>query len=232
MERDQGYIGVLIDDLVTKGVDEPYRLFTSRAEFRLLLRQDNAGRRLGPVARELGLLTEEQERGLKDRLEKEEGVRTWFGKTALAPDAVNEVLEQASAGSIREPVRAGELLKRPGVTAARLALAGGAPFGAADSEDALTAVEVEVKYAGYIDRESERAGRLREQAEFVLPEGLPYLEMVTLSYEAREKLNRIRPGTLAQAGRIPGVSPADLQNLMMEVRRWRRVQGGQGVRSS
>ncbi len=232
LERDQAYIGVLIDDLVTKGVDEPYRLFTSRAEFRLLLRQDNAGRRLGPLARELGLLTDQQQEALKGRIEKEEGIRAWFSQTALAPDAVNGVLEGASAGTIREPVRAGELLKRPGVTAAGLAVAGGAPFMVEESKDALTAVEVEVKYAGYISREGERAGRLRDQAEFVLPDGLHYLGMITLSYEAREKLDRIRPGTLAQAGRIPGVSPADLQNLMMEVRRWRKGLGGSGERKS
>jgi tRNA uridine 5-carboxymethylaminomethyl modification enzyme len=222
LERDQAYIGVLIDDLVTKGVDEPYRLFTSRAEFRLLLRQDNASRRLGPVARTLGLLTQDQAAALDDRLEREDGVKGWFQETALAPDCVNPLLEGAEAGSIREPMRASELLKRPGVRASELARAGKAPFAGRDMEDALTAVEVEVKYAGYVDRELERAERLREQASFVLPRGLPYREFITLSIEAREKLERIQPGTLAQAGRIPGVSPADLQNLMMEVRRWRR----------
>ena len=228
LERDRAYIGVLIDDLVTKGVDEPYRLFTSRAEFRLLLRQDNAGPRLGPMAKAIGLLTERQQEVLKVRLEEEERIRVWFGRSALAPDVVNELLEDASAGSIQEPVRAEELLKRPGVTAGALAAAGGAPFMGQGLEDALTAVEVGVKYSGYISREVDRAGRLREQAEFILPEELPYLEMISLSYEAREKLNRIRPGTLAQAGRIPGVSPADLQNLIMEVRRWRKGRGGLG----
>jgi len=229
LERDQAYIGVLIDDLVTKGVDEPYRLFTSRAEFRLLLRQDNAGRRLGPIARELGLLTEEQESALAERLTEEEGIRTWFAETALPPDAVNGILESADAGTIQEPVRAGELLKRPGVHASALAEVGRAPFESDHVEDALTAVEVEVKYEGYVARETERAKKLREQAGFSLPEELPYLEFVTLSFEAREKLQRIRPGTLAQAGRIPGVSPADLQNLMMEVRRWRRGNGGESA---
>lgn len=225
LERDQAYIGVLIDDLVTKGVDEPYRLFTSRAEFRLLLRQDNAARRLGTLAGEIGLLTEGQKEAHRDRMEREDGVRFWFQNTALAPDEVNLVLEGATAGIIREPVRAKELLKRPGVGAVALALAGKAPFSLVEMGDALTAVEVEVKYDGYVSREVDRAGRLREQAEFVLSEELPYLDFVTLSSEAREKLDRIRPGTLAQAGRIPGVSPADLQNLMMEVRRRRRGVG-------
>ncbi len=227
LDRDQAYIGVLIDDLVTKGVDEPYRLFTSRAEFRLLLRQDNAGRRLGPVAKEVGLLTDQQEEALQNRLNQEDGIRVWFSETALAPAAVNPLLEEAEAGPIKEPVRARELLKRPGVHASALAKAGEAPFCTEELEDALTAVEVEVKYAGYVTRESDRASRLREQAGFILPPGLPFMEFITLSYEAREKLDRIQPGTLAQAGRIPGVSPADLQNLMMEVRRWRGKVGAE-----
>jgi len=225
LERDQAYIGVLIDDLVTKGVDEPYRLFTSRAEFRLLLRQDNAGARLGPLAEEIGLLTEGQREALGTRQGREEVVRAWFRDTALAPEKVNPVLETAAAGEIQEPVRAWELLKRPRVTAEVLARVGGASFPREELGDVLTAVEVEVKYEGYVRREQDRAAHLREQAEFVLPDGLPYLDFITLSFEAREKLDRIRPGTLAQAGRIPGVSPADLQNLMMEVRRRRREVG-------
>lgn len=219
--RDEAYIGVLVDDLVTKGVDEPYRLFTSRAEFRLLLRQDNAVGRLGPLARELGLLTEEQEGALDERLAREERIRGWIGETALPPDSVNPVLENVGAGSISWPTRARELLKRPGVHASDLVEAGGFRLADDGMADALTAVEVEVKYEGYVARERERAAQLHAQASFILEEELPYREFETLSYEAREKLERIRPGSLAQAGRIPGVSPADLQNLMMEVKRWR-----------
>jgi tRNA uridine 5-carboxymethylaminomethyl modification enzyme len=222
LRRDQGYIGVLIDDLVTKGVDEPYRLFTSRAEFRLLLRQDNAGRRLGPLARDLGLLTSSQEAALEERLRKEDVVRAWFVDTALSPKQTRDVLEGASAGAITEPTRAVELMKRPGVTAAALAQAGGAVFSDEGMEDVLTAVEVEVKYEGYVKREVERAEKLKTQAAFTLEAGLPYQDFVTLSYEAREKLQRVQPMSLAQAGRVPGVSPADLQNLMMEVKRWRK----------
>lgn len=229
LRRDQAYIGVLIDDLVTKGVDEPYRLFTSRAEFRLLLRQDNAVDRLGPVARERGLLSEAQEEALEERLARVGSVRRWFGKTAIPPEAANPVLREAGGGEIGEPVRAGELLKRPGVEARALVQAVEADLLKTDvgemGDDALAAVEVEVKYEGYVRREVERARKLRDQADFALEEELPYREFVTLSYEAREKLERIRPDSLAQAGRIPGVSPADLQNLMMEVRRW-RGEGG------
>ncbi len=222
LERDQAYIGVMIDDLVTKGVDEPYRLFTSRAEFRLLLRQDNADRRLGPLARELGLLTSGQAAALGRRLRRARSITQWFRRTALRPDAVERTLAHAESRSIDTSMRADELLKRPGVGARALAEAGNAPFLASDDaglDDVLAAVEVEIKYAGYVRREAARADALKEQATFELAEDLPYLEFLTLSFEAREKLERIRPGSLAQAARIPGVSPADLQNLVMEVRR-------------
>ncbi len=228
LERDQAYIGVLIDDLITKGVDEPYRLFTSRAEFRLLLRQDNVGKRLGGIAKEQGLLTEGQVEALADRRDREEKIALWFKETAISPVAVNPLLETAEAGAISEPVRAVELLKRPGVGSAALARVGGAPFDPDEMGDALTAVEVEVKYEGYVNREMDRAESLREQAGFALAPELPYGDFITLSFEAREKLARVQPGTLAQAARIPGVSPADLQNLIMEVRKWRKGREPKG----
>ncbi|MDZ7781243.1 MAG: tRNA uridine-5-carboxymethylaminomethyl(34) synthesis enzyme MnmG [Gemmatimonadota bacterium] len=219
LERDQAYIGVLIDDLVTRGVDEPYRLFTSRAEFRLLLRQDNAPRRLGTLARDRGLLTGGQEEALQERLRAEERVVVWFRDTTITPDAAGDVLEEAGSNPLPEPTRAVELLKRPRVSAKDLVRIGPEAPDDVEADGVLAAVEVELKYEGYVARERERAERLRRQAEVALPEGLPYDEMPSLSYEAREKLAKVRPGTLAQAGRIPGVSPADLQNLLLEVRR-------------
>ncbi|MDX1566547.1 MAG: tRNA uridine-5-carboxymethylaminomethyl(34) synthesis enzyme MnmG [Longimicrobiales bacterium] len=232
LDRDEAYIGVMIDDLVTKGVDEPYRLFTSRAEFRLLLRQDNAAVRLGPRAREVGLLTPEQEEALAERIRGRDRVLEWFRETALQPSEVNPLLEGADTGTIEEPTRARELLKRPELEAASLARAGDAPFLEREDEalEILAAVQVEVKYEGYVARETERARKLREQADFRLDEDTPYREFATLSVEAREKLTKVRPTSLAQAGRIPGVSPADLQNLMMEVRR-SRAQSRNGTPS-
>lgn len=221
LERDEAYIGVLIDDLVTRGVDEPYRLFTSRAEFRLLLRQDNAATRLGPRALETGALTTEQ-RAAYERIEGElADARRWFESTSLGPEDVNPILERVGTNPIQHAVRAIELLRRPAVPAADLVeVSGDAIIG----EDALAAMEVEVKYEGYVARERERAARLREQASVKLPEDLPWSDLLTLSLEAREKLARVRPETLAQAGRVSGVSPADLQNLLMEVRKRRHTR--------
>lgn len=227
LERDQGYIGVLVDDLVTRGVDEPYRLFTSRAEFRLLLRQDNALRRLGPLARDRGLLTERQVGAMERRLAEEDRVRVWFNETLLKPHQVAGLLEAARTDPVSDPTWAVELLRRPGVGARGLYEAGGGAPGAAE-EDVLAAVEVELKYEGYVFRERQRAERLREHANYKLDNDLPYLSFITVSAEAREKLQRIRPETLAQAGRISGVSPADLQNLLMEVRRLKAVPRSAG----
>ncbi len=218
LERDQAYIGVLIDDLVTRGVDEPYRLFTSRAEFRLLLRQDNAVRRLGPLARDRGLLTREQERELAERLEGEDRMISWFSETTLTPRQAGPALAHAGSSPITEATRAGELLKRPRVRASDLAAAGGL-LPESVGEDVLAAVEVELKYAGYVEKERARAHKVRLQANVLLSNDLPYMDFHAVSHEAREKLTRIRPNSLAQASRIPGVSPADLQNLLMEVRR-------------
>jgi len=225
LERDQAYIGVLVDDLVTRGVDEPYRLFTSRAEFRLLLRQDNALRRLGPLARDRGLLTAPQLGALERRLAVEDKVRVWFEETSLGPDQLTGVLEEAGGEPVSGQMRAVELLRRPKVTARRLYDLGGGAVPEA-SDDVLAAVDVELKYEGYVYRERQRADRLREHANFKLDNELPYSTFHAVSLEAREKLQRIRPETLAQAARISGVGPADLQGLMMEVRRLRSTRAG------
>jgi tRNA uridine 5-carboxymethylaminomethyl modification enzyme len=222
-ERDRAYIGVLIDDLVTRGVDEPYRLFTSRAEFRLLLRQDNALRRLGRTAAELGLLSEEQLRRMEIRFAGEEAAKEWTTSTRIAPDAVNDYLRARRTSVVDEPTALATLARRSEVSLLDLAARVEASEGnGAPEPDALAAVEMELKYAGYIAKERQRAERLGRQAEFRLPEDLPYRRLDSLSLEARQKLDRVRPATLAQAARIPGLAPSDLQNLMMEVRKAQR----------
>ncbi len=223
VERHQGYLGVLVDDLVTKGVDEPYRLFTSRAEYRLLLRQDNAVERLGPMARERGLLLPEQVDALAAIQEEREVIRRWVAGTSLDPEMVNPILEASASDPISQKTPVRELVKRPGVSVGALLAAGESSLMVGD--DAVTAVEMEAKYAGYIRREKARAEGVAKRGEVRIPEDLSFGELVTLSTEARQKLDRVRPDTLAQAARIPGISPADVENLLMELRRRGRGEG-------
>ncbi|MEX1050241.1 MAG: FAD-dependent oxidoreductase, partial [Gemmatimonadales bacterium] len=209
--RDEAYIGVLVDDLVTRGVDEPYRLFTSRAEHRLLLRQDNAVKRLMPLAERLGLWASGERSLVECRVESERNILE-VASTTTAPLSANAVLLRVGEREITEPTRVIDLVRRPRVPLRalleHLARAPAAP------DEAWISSEIEIKYAGYLEREREAARRLADMAEFVLPVALPWGELTSLSYEAREKLSRVQPVSLAQAGRVPGVSPSDLQNLV------------------
>jgi tRNA uridine 5-carboxymethylaminomethyl modification enzyme len=217
--RDEAYIGVLVDDLVTRGVDEPYRLFTSRAEFRLILRQDNCLDRLGPVAERLGLLSESQKSALARHLDALAGARRWVRETRIQPERINPYLDRVATPRLDAPRALEDLLRRPQVSLAGL-VGENAPLGEVPFDgDALTVVEMETKYAGYIERDRARAVALKARDEQSLPRDFPYGELESLSVEARQKLSRIRPRTLGQAGRIPGISPSDLQNLLLELRR-------------
>lgn len=218
LRRDEAMIGVLVDDLVTRGVDEPYRLFTSRAEYRLLLRQDNALRRLLPHAERLGTLPAEEVEAAWRRLEGEERVLREARSTSIPPALANPLLERAGGRGLSESARVSELVRRPGVSLVEMMRL----VGWEGSTEAAVWGEVELKYDGYLEREQEAAVRLREQEGFLLPEELPYRTFGSLSYESREKLAARQPATLGHAGRIPGVSPSDLQNLILEVLKWRR----------
>ena len=218
--RDDAYIGVLVDDLVTRGVDEPYRLFTSRSEFRLLLRQDNALRRLLPLAERLGLLSTLELEAAHKRLESEEAVLSLARETSITPARATGPLA-ASGTALAAAERIAVVAKRPGVSLGALLDAAGVG-GGRFAPEAVLAAEIEIKYDGYLLREREAAARLAELASFALPADLPYLELRSLATEARQKLDRVRPMSLAQAARVPGVSPSDLHNLVLEATRWRR----------
>ena len=222
LNRRDAYIGVLIDDLVTRGVDEPYRLFTSRAEFRLLLRQDNALGRLGRLAQEMGMLTEEEEDVLYRRLAEAESLEALARNAVAHPTKVNSILRRAGESEIAEAQRVSSLVRRPRLVLKELM--GAVLDELPDAEaDTWTSTEIELKYAGYLERERSAVAQLREMDAFKLPPDTKYLHLNSISTEARHKLERIRPETLGQAGRIPGISPSDLQNLVVEVLKSRSV---------
>ena len=221
--RESSYIAVLIDDLVTKGVDEPYRLFTSRSEFRLTVRQDNALRRLAGIGLELGLHDAGERAVIARRLGAEEDARALADTTSVAPAIADPVLVAAGSSPLAHSVKISELARRQGIALGDLFRATG--VGADLPADAVITTDLELKYAGYFERERLQAERMRRLGDFALAPDLPYLDMQSLSFEARQKLSAARPATLAHASRLSGISPSDLQNLVIEVGR-RRAKAG------
>jgi len=219
--RETSYIGVLVDDLVTCGVDEPYRLFTSRSEFRLTVRQDNALQRLGNYGTSLGLYTSEEQTVVNRRLQDEKSVHELAEQTSITPMQAEQLIHAVDGSPLAHPVRIAELARRHGVLLTDLFRAAG--VGAGLSSQAILSADLEIKYHGYFERERSQAERMRTMGDFPLLPDLPYGEMHSLSFEARQKLASIQPRTLAQAARIPGVSPSDIQNLVIEVERKRRA---------
>ena len=218
--RETSYIGVLVDDLVTRGVDEPYRLFTSRSEFRLTVRQDNALRRLGTIGLSLGLYTEPEQETITTRLHQEDSALRLAETTSIHADQAAPILSAAGSTGLTQTVKIVEVARRQDVSLRDLLRAVG--LGADLDDEALVTADLEIKYAGYFERERAQADRMRRMGDFSLDADLEYGEMQSLSFEARQKLSNLRPGSLAQASRIPGVSPSDLQNLVIEVERRRR----------
>jgi tRNA uridine 5-carboxymethylaminomethyl modification enzyme len=201
-------------------VDEPYRLFTSRSEFRLTVRQDNALRRLAPIGLELGLYSEREAALIQRRFDAEEHSRELAEQTSIRPDQAAPILAAASGSPLAHAVRVADVAKRQGVSLGDLFTATGVGEGV--DREALVTAELEIKYAGYFERERTQAEKMRRLGAFALDGDLPYAEMRSLSFEARQKLAALQPLSLAQAARIPGVSPTDLQNLVIEIEKRRR----------
>ena len=220
LSRSEAYIGVLIDDLVTKGVDEPYRMFTSRAEYRILLRQDDADMRLTPRAIELGLATQARAELLAEKIEERDRLIQFIEGYSIRPDKINTSLEQEGLVSLRQGCKLVDLVLRPQLSLAQLAQFVPALARAIERiprrrEEIVECAEILIKYRGYIERERQQAERL-ERLEYVfIPEGLDYSSIQALSTEARQKLERIRPATIGAASRIPGISPHDVSVLLV-----------------
>jgi len=219
--RETSYIGVLVDDLVTRGVDEPYRLFTSRSEFRLTVRQDNALRRLGSIGLELDLYSTPEQETISTRLSHEDSALRLAETTSIQPAEAAPILSAAGSADLLQPVKIVEVARRQDISLRALLDAVGQ--GADLDDEALVTADLEIKYAGYFERERAQADRMRRMGDFSLDDDLEYGEMQSLSMEARQKLSKLKPRSLAQASRIPGVSPSDLQNLVIEVERRRRL---------
>jgi tRNA uridine 5-carboxymethylaminomethyl modification enzyme len=217
--RENSYIGVLVDDLVTRGVDEPYRLFTSRSEFRLTVRQDNALRRLAPMALGLGMLDDREQQIVARRFAMEGEAHALAEATSVRPEQIATLLARAGSTPLPHAARIAEIAKRQNISLAALFEATG--VGSSLDREALITAELELKYAGYFERERVQAEKMKRMGDFPLPPALPYDELHSLSTEARQKLGALRPRTLAQASRVPGVSPNDLQNLVLEIERRR-----------
>ena len=220
--REEAYIGVLIDDLILKGTEEPYRMFTSRAEYRTLLRQDNADERLTPRSHALGLASDERLKKVEEKTKKRGDLLSYLKKTSFPLKAAQELLENKKEASITQTDKYAKLLSRPNIT--RKDLNTFEPL-----QDYLTAeamndtifeqAEIEIKYAGYIEKEKRNADKLKRLENIRIPKNFNFDELASLSLEAKEKLNKLRPNTLAQASRISGINPSDISVLLVSMGR-------------
>lgn len=219
LKRDEAYIGVLIDDLVTKGVDEPYRMFTSRAEYRILLRQDDADERLTPKATTLGLVSEERAAIFAEKTEKTRQLIDYLKNTSISPEEVNAFLLSISSAPIPHKLKMIDLISRPQVSIPSLAEAIPALTEVIRAlelrEEMVESAEVKIKYAGYIERERQMADKMSRLEALTIDGKFDYYQISSLSMEAREKLTKVQPKTIGQASRIAGVSPSDINVLLV-----------------
>ena len=220
LERDQAYIGVLIDDLVTKGVDEPYRMFTSRAEYRILLRQDDCDQRLTPIGYRLGLASQLRYDLFCSKLESIKKFKHFVLSLSVKPEQINDYLVSIESSPIRQSVKLSDLVSRPNISLSNLKyqLSDLSEFVCTLTdrvEEVIDSVEIDIKYSGYIEREKLLADKFKRLNDIVIEGKFDYSSISTLSTEARQKLEKINPYTLGQASRIPGVSPSDISILLV-----------------
>ncbi|QTN38195.1 tRNA uridine-5-carboxymethylaminomethyl(34) synthesis enzyme MnmG [Cryomorphaceae bacterium] len=222
LKRSDAYIGVLIDDLITKGTDEPYRMFTSRAEYRILLRQDNADLRLTPIAYDMGLASEERMERVREKRANTSELKKFLEATSVEPSEVNPILESLETAPIDQKRKLDTLLSRPQVHINDLAQVESLKSYISErgiEEEDLEQCEIQLKYHGYIERERENAEKLHRLEDISIPIDFNFSKLQAISLEAREKLNEIRPANIAQASRISGVNPADINVLLVHMGR-------------
>lgn len=221
LSRDQAYIGVLIDDLITKSTDEPYRMFTSRAEYRTLLRQDNADERLTPLSHAIGLASDERMERLNRKATSVQATINILQQTSAAPEEINTLLESKGSSPITQKTKLSQVLSRPGIALGDL-LNILPEINIPEQtmrEEVLAQAEIQIKYSGYIEKERELANKLNRLEYVKIPEIFDYSNISNLSYEAKSKLSRIRPENIGQASRISGVNPSDIAILLMHLGR-------------
>ena len=222
LKRSEAYIGVLIDDLINKGTEEPYRMFTSRAEYRILLRQDNADIRLSPLAHKMGVMgMDKRMERVNEKVAAAEAIEKHFRETSVAPDAINAYLEEKESTPLKQKVKQHLVLLRPhiNIDGMRNSLPKMDTFLQQFDAESVNLAEINMKYEGYIKKEQEMVAKMNRLEEVRLKEDFDYHELVSLSAEAREKLTQIKPMTIGQASRISGVSPADISVLLIHMGR-------------
>lgn len=218
LTRSEAYIGVLIDDLITKGTEEPYRMFTSRAEYRTLLRQDNADIRLTPKAHALGLASNERLDRLDEKQTKSEDFVSFFKTTSVSPEQMNPVLESKSSAPIKQSGKLFKVFSRPNITIDDMCkISSVSEFISSQNldDEIIEQTEIQIKYSGYIEKEKNNADKLTRLEHLKIPNNFDYSNIKSMSYEAREKLNKIQPKTVSQASRVSGVSPSDISVLLV-----------------
>ena len=216
LSRDEAYIGVLIDDLITKGTEEPYRMFTSRAEYRLLLRQDNADIRLTEKSYNIGLASEERLKKVEEKIKKSGELKEFLKELSLKPNVINPILEENESNPVDQAYRASQILTRPNINLEKLSKIEIIGNKAREySEEIQEQAEINIKYKGYIEKEKENVAKLQRMENIKIPDDFDFSKVASLSSEALQKMNNIRPKNIAQASRISGVSPADINVLLI-----------------